>query len=89
MGRKRESNTAVINVDYLEAIIAKSGKADAVRHGRWAIDEEDIKWGNALKKIYCTNCGKRPHFDKESRKFILSNYCPNCGAKMIGERKGK
>lgn len=53
-------------------------------HGRWAIDEEDIEWGNSLKKRYCTNCGKRPHFDKENREFILSEYCPACGAKMDG-----
>lgn len=58
-----------------------------VVHGRWAIDEEDIKWGNSLKKRYCTNCGKRPHFDKENREFILSAHCPHCGAKMDGERR--
>lgn len=61
--------------------------AAPVVRGRWAIDEEDIKWGNSLKKRYCTNCGKRPHFDKENREFILSNYCPNCGAKMDGGKE--
>ena len=56
--------------------------AEPVRHGHWAIDEEDIEWGNSLKKRYCTNCGKRPHYDKEKREFILSDYCPHCGAKL-------
>lgn len=59
--------------------------AEPVRHGRWETDEEDIKWGNSLKRKYCTNCGKRPHFDKEKREFVLSDYCPHCGAKMEGE----
>lgn len=70
-------------------LIEEAPGVDAVEvvHGRWEIDEEDIKWGNSLKKRYCTNCGKRPHFDKENREFILSDYCPNCGAKMDGEEK--
>ena len=53
--------------------------------GEWATDTEDIKWGNSLKKKYCTVCGKRPHFDKEKREFILSDFCPNCGNPMKGE----
>ena len=48
-----------------------------VRHGNWEIyvispfDGEDVK---------CSECGERgcvPYW----------NYCPNCGAKMDGERK--
>lgn len=58
--------------------------AEPVRHGHWATDKEDIEWGNSLKRKYCTNCGKRPHFDKEEREFVLTNYCPHCGAKMDG-----
>lgn len=55
---------------------------EPVRHGRWETDREDIEWGNSLKRKHCTNCGSRPHFDKEKREFVLTNYCPNCGAKM-------
>ena len=55
--------------------------------GEWATDTEDIEWGNSLKKKHCTSCGKRPHFDKEKREFILSDFCPNCGAKMKEESK--
>lgn len=50
--------------------------------GEWATDTEDIEWGNSLKKKHCTSCGKRPHFDKEKREFILSDFCPHCGAEM-------
>lgn len=62
----------------------KTVDAEPVRHGQWATDAEDIEWGNSLKRKYCTNCGKRPHFDKEEREFVLTNYCPHCGAKMDG-----
>lgn len=58
--------------------------ADVVerKRGEWAIDKEDLEWGNALKRRYCTNCKKRPHFDKEERVFVLTDFCPNCGADM-------
>ena len=55
--------------------------------GEWETDKEDIEWGNALKRKHCSRCGKRPHFDKEKREFVLSDFCPNCGAPMKGESK--
>lgn len=66
--------------DYIDQ--APTVDAEPVRHGRWATDKEDIEWGNSLKRKHCTNCGKRPHFDKEKGEFVLTNYCPHCGAKM-------
>ena len=53
-------------------------------HGKWETDKEDIEWGNHLKKKHCTNCGSRPHYDKEKGIFILTAYCHNCGATMEG-----
>ena len=67
-----------------ETVCIGNMETEPVRHGRWATDEEDIKWGNSLKRKHCTNCGKRPHFDKEKREFMLTDYCPHCGAKMDG-----
>ena len=69
--------------------IRKQPTVDAVEvvHGRWETDKEDMEWGNSLKRKHCTNCGKRPHFDKEKREFVLSDFCPHCGAKMDGERR--
>lgn len=72
------------DLSAIETEIEDAPAADVapVVHGRWETDREDIEWGNHLKRKHCTNCGKRPHFDKEKREFILSDYCPNCGAKM-------
>lgn len=54
-----------------------------VRYGSWMADREDVEWGNYLIRYRCSECKERPHFDKENYKFILSPYCPNCGAKMV------
>lgn len=53
-----------------------------VRYGCWNTDKEDVEWGNSLIHYRCSVCNERPHFDREKYKFILSPYCPNCGAKM-------
>ena len=73
--------------DHFLRMIYNAPTVDAVEvvHGRWETDKEDIEWGNSLKRKHCTNCGKRPHFDKEKREFVLSDFCPNCGAKMDGD----
>jgi len=41
----------------------------------WQIDGR----GNCWRVIECSECGKRV--------LVESNYCPNCGAKMKGERQ--
>lgn len=71
-------------ISFLFDLIKKAPTIDTVEvvHGQWETDKEDIAWGNPLKKKRCTNCGKRPHFDKVKWEFILSDFCPNCGAKM-------
>ncbi len=53
---------------------------DAVEvvHGRWV---------NASgARTICNNCGEYPLYDYFGRQKF-SYYCPNCGAKMDGERK--
>lgn len=60
--------------------IARIGKLEPVRHGRWIeytkviIPEPYNKWEQAWK---CSECG----FDDG---FVAYNYCPYCGAKMDG-----
>lgn len=58
-----------------------------VVHGQWETNPDDIYWGNTVKRKYCTACKKEPHFDREKREFILTDYCPNRGAKMDEEEK--
>ena len=50
-----------------------------VRHGEWEI----VIGSNGKEKMICTNC--RHQQDLAS----TFTYCPNCGAKMDGERKDK
>lgn len=48
----------------------------------WIKDKEDCYWGNSFIRRYCSNCGKSPYFDRETRQYMYSPHCPNCGAKM-------
>lgn len=68
-----------------------------VKHGRWLTKEymygdpdvgiEDM-WVDRLAEqsdyyAYCSVCGKDAEYNAEGS-LILSDYCPNCGAKMDG-----
>ena len=59
-------------------------KADVVevRHEEW----EEIKCGDGMFDYYfkCSNCGNRTPLKAFP---IAPDYCPNCGAKMDGERR--
>ena len=56
-----------------------------VRYGCWMANREDVEWGNYLIRYRCSECKERPYFDKDKYKYILSPYCPNCGARMVKE----
>lgn len=60
-----------------------------VKHGEWETEKEDIEWGNSLKRKYCSICRERPHFDRTEYEFILTDYCPHCGAKMDRKKEGE
>lgn len=56
-----------------------------VKHGEWIYN--CAEWGSSdySKDVYykCSICGKEyEQFDIDE-----ANYCPNCGAKMDGERR--
>ena len=69
----------------------KQGKADALeirpvlRRGKWIRD---------FSNYYCSECRKFAHIDYNKwdvfspGAWILSNFCPNCGADMRGEADG-
>ena len=57
-----------------------------VVHGRWiGVDSSYWRWahdgGHTVEHITfrCSECARKS--------IIKTNYCPNCGAKMDGERK--
>ena len=70
-----------IKDNFLQAI-AEVQTVDAVEvvHGQWEKASETMP-------IYrCSICKERNLFKNGSN--ILSNYCPNCGAKMDGDGNG-
>ena len=70
------------------ALLAAIENAVEVVHGRW-------KWGrNSMNQYgaWCTECecgweDKGNDFDRVQGLVIAHKYCPNCGAKMDGERR--
>lgn len=63
--------------DALDAATTQAPTIDAVQvvHGRWVYE----KTYQGMKYV-CSECGEIPE-------CFEPNYCPNCGAKMDGERK--
>lgn len=53
------------------------------KKGEW-IDQDD----GAFYPIECSECRKIPLFDAYGD-YVLSNFCPNCGADMRGEQDDK
>ena len=62
-------------------LIEDAPTVDAVEvvHGRW----EKAFW----HPYRCSCCGETALLDRNGEFYCTSNYCPNCGAKMDGERK--
>ena len=75
-----------INVPRILDLVAKQRTVDAVEvvHGRWTPMEVIAKKaGYGVRYYHHAECKVNPH-----RLFECENdYCPNCGAKMDGERK--
>lgn len=67
---------------YLYALPAADVRP--VVRGKWVAEKEDVEWGCSTVRYRCSHCGRLPHFDKESFKFLLSDFCPKCGADMRG-----
>ena len=75
---------------FLEAImrVREQPTVDAVEvvHGHWVSLTECSNAG-----VYCSVCNKKVYKEDYAwcnrKNKLRSNYCPNCGAKMDGERK--
>lgn len=76
-----------IRVDYLYSFIQSQPTADVVevKRGEWQKSQFIGRRGfYSIKDFVCNKCGGA--FGIEQGKFLM-NYCPNCGAKMDGERR--
>ena len=65
-------------IQYADDRLDEIPAADVVevRHGRWEYEQFTFMYGNPYGCYRCSACGDAsPH---------ISNYCPNCGAKMDG-----
>lgn len=77
-------------------VIKRQPSVDAalVRHGRWVpVYESEISGWNPEYAGYdpigdyrCSLCGRDATLDCNNE-FVLSPYCPNCGAKMEGSKE--
>ena len=89
--------------EYIEREAAKRylafGNAcpDTVLYLLDEVDAADVapvvhgKWIMRGGKRYCSVCEKRAAVTRDSEDFwytVGTDFCPNCGAKMDGERKG-
>ena len=78
-------------ITFLESILrtkeAPTLDYAPVRHGEWIKDKDDLYWGNHFIHRNCSLCGGEAHINRFGTAYILSNYCPNCGAKMDGGKE--
>lgn len=78
---------APASVTSLAAAISQTPAADVapVVHGWWIHNPDYESWA---EKYICSVCNRNALTDGDYR-HKLSNYCPNCGAKMDGEERDK
>ena len=77
---KEQWNGYCTGINWGRNTIADAPTVDAVEvvHGRWVLRQDDgYEWHE------CSSCRAQPLNDNVERP-VLSDYCPNCGAKMDG-----
>lgn len=76
----------LLSMKYAHSVVITAPKADVVEvvHGEWFLLDECSNEG-----VYCSVCTKKVYRTEYANQKLKSNYCPNCGAKMNGERKEK
>lgn len=70
----------------VKRVLIQAPTADVVevRHGHWITQEEAEQLDRYDLAYTCSFCG---HCDWDCTESENFNYCPNCGAKMDGERR--
>ena len=59
---------------------------DLVKHGEWEEVRKENIWGDFVPVFKCSAC--RKYKIRTIGIIRKSNYCPNCGAKMDGGKRG-
>lgn len=87
-----DADTAAQYMPFNEAYVAAhflngvpTADAKPVIHAEWlGIDYDGYADGQPVIELWeCSNCG----YEHEGDNTTLTNYCPNCGAKMESEEK--
>lgn len=89
----RVCSDTVTTADDCEDYVDKDD-VTPVRHGHWILlRESEITGFNSefagrdpIGGYQCSNCKEEAIFDCNDE-FVLSNYCPKCGAKMDEDEK--
>lgn len=72
-----------MSANYVLELISKAPTADVaeVKHGKWIYSIKPLAGGRYVSGRICSVCKKR------IMRHRKSNFCPNCGATMDGERR--
>lgn len=80
-----------VPLEYINQM--RTVEAEPVKHGRWlavssyeAFGGDYVQWcvhGNPVAYWYCSECKEEAYVSADDE-FILSDFCPYCGADMRG-----
>ena len=76
---------------FIEISASENADVEEAKHGEWKRTEEPLGWQD-VTCIECSACGESWVMDDDlslDEYVEFWKYCPNCGAKMDGERKEK
>lgn len=58
--------------------------------GKWIIDNEYMDRRKMYHySVHCSNCGFRGDYSTDEEGSVMSNFCPNCGARMIESQESE
>lgn len=87
-GKSLEYKYFYVDIDDIDEVLQEFGCKNNISdeakviHGEWVYEDGDVGYN-----IYrCSKCCQVVILDDEER---IYSYCPNCGAKMDGEREDK